>query len=761
MKLAKSLLGFGILAALAHGESKAADIETVVVTASALPGTAIDPDKIPANVQTFSSEDLSGFGSADVLGAMNRQGAGVSLVEAQNNPFQPNLFFRGFEASPLAGDPQGLAVYVDGVRFNQSFGDVVNWDLIPDVAIDRLTLEGSNPVFGLNALGGSVSLRMKSGFSWTGMQFEAFGGSFGRAEVTFQDGEDDGERSFYAAGTLTNDDGWRDHSPSHLARGFADFGWRTNEAELHLDVFGAATALTGNGAVPVQLLVVDRSAVFTFPDKTDNQYGLANLFGTLRLDEKLSLQGNLYVGHFRQRTFNGDASDASPCNHGELCLDDGTIVTDVNGDPIPDFLSGGTYAQLNRTATETTGFGGAIQMTRSADLFGHDNQLVAGFAYDGGRTSFGADSEIGAMSITRGFLGPGIVIDVANGEIAPVKVDSDNDYYGLYAADAFAVTDAVSLTLSARFNNAHISLADKLGSALNGAHDFRHVNPAAGITYRLSPETTLYAGYSEANRAPTPAEFSCASPSSPCSLTNFFVGDPALKQVVAHTLEAGLRGNRQIEDGALRWHAGIYRMVSADDILFASSPVVGRGFFRNVGETRRQGVEASLEWQEGPWSAGLDYAYTDATFETSLTLDSPDNPYADDNGQIHVRPGDEIPSVPHNTLKTLVTYRAGSTWEFAAAARYSDGAYLRGDESNLNPKTGAYVAIDASASYRLTHKLTVFADIDNLLDTKYATFGTFSPTSDVPIIQVPDASNPRSLSPATPFFISAGFRVRL
>src|SRR5262249_21278699 len=201
--------------------------------------------------------------------------------------------------------------------------------------------------------------------------------------------------------------------------------------------------------------------------------------------------------------------------------------------------------------------------------------------------------EVGAMSDARGFLGPGIVIDIASGEIAPVSVSSANDYFGLYATDAFDITPALSLTLSARFNSVHISLNDRFGTALNGLHDFSRLNPAIGLTYKLAPEANLYAGYSEANRAPTPAEFSCASPAVPCSLTNFFVADPDLKQVVGHTFEAGARGGSDFGAASLRWHAGLYRTTLDDDILFAASPILGRAFFRNIGETRRQGIEAS------------------------------------------------------------------------------------------------------------------------------------------------------------------------
>jgi len=738
-------------------------IETVVVTASALPGGAVDPNRIPTATQSLTAADLTRSGPASLLRALDESGNGVSISNAQDNSFQPNLYYRGFQASPLAGDAQGLAVYVDGVRFNQSFGDAVAWDLIPDIAVNEVTVEGSNPVFGLNALGGSISLRMKDGFGWDGTELEGSGGSFDRWQASFQFGREDGDFSVYAAGTAMHETGWRDFSPSRLGQVFADIGWRHAGAELHLDLVGADTNLSGNGTTPVQLLAVDRAAVFTWPDIQKNTYGLANLFGTYQVNAALSLQGNAYADHLRQRTANGDVSDLAPCDDGSgfLCLDD-DVATDVNGNPIPDFLNGGTYAQLNRTSTSSTGFGAALQAIHHAPLFGHDNQLLAGVSYDGGRTDFSASSEVGAMTITRGFQGPGIVIDQNDGSIAPVSLSSENDYVGLYLADVFKPVDALAITVSARYNHSRIALHDRLGTALNGSHEYSRVNPAIGATYDISSGATFYAGYAQANRAPTPAEFSCADPSAPCSLTNFFVADPALKQVVAHTVEAGFRGHGEYgAGGAFSWHAGYFHVDADDDILFAASAIAGRAFFENIGTTTRQGAEISGNYTRGSWRFSLGYTHTDATFGNALTLNSADNPRANADGLIFVKPGDHLPGIPANMVKLAADYQATPDWTIGLDGRYGDGQWLRGDEANLNPKTAPYFVLDVTTRYRFCQQVELFATIENLLDRKYETFGSFSPTSDVPISEVPNASNPRSLSPAPPISAYGGIRVKL
>src|SRR5262249_10950235 len=125
---------------------------------------------------------------------------------------------RGFAASPLQGTPQGLAVYMQGIRVNEAFGDTVNWDLIPKVAIGRSDIWTNNPAFGLNALGGAISFQMKDGFTYNGTEFDASGGSYGRVGGSLQYGVRNGEWGLYLAAEGLKDDGWRLQSPSRLAR---------------------------------------------------------------------------------------------------------------------------------------------------------------------------------------------------------------------------------------------------------------------------------------------------------------------------------------------------------------------------------------------------------------------------------------------------------------------------------------------------------------------------------------------------------------
>ncbi|MDR3529524.1 MAG: TonB-dependent receptor [Rhodopila sp.] len=732
------------------------------VGASPLLGSGLDRDKVPAATNVLTGDDIVRTGIPSALGALDEQTPGVALDDAQGNPFQPNLVYRGFSASPLDGNPQGLAIYLNGVRFNQPFADTVNWDLLPSIAIDRMNLEGSNPVFGLNALGGSLSVQLKNGFTWQGNTADVYGGSFGTISGTFQTGQQSGNTATYVAGSVLHSEGWRQFNESDVRHMFGDIGWRGPSAELHLGLLLADNTLNGPGTVPVQLLAADRGAMFTGPNLTTNKYALVSLSGTWAVSDQTSVQGLLYYSNLSQRIQNGNTPNVQPCSGtpGFLCADNGALAFDRNGAPIPDFLAGGPYSQLNLEATDTNGYGAALQLSHESTIFGLHNQLVAGLSFDGGVTTFSASSAVGGIDAARNFIGPGVVIDQPDGSIAPVRLGITNAYYGAYVADVLDITPRMSLSLSGRMNVAAIDLNDENGASLTGRHSYSHFNPGVGFTYRLLPALSVYASFSEANRAPTPAELSCASPASPCTLANFFVGDPSLKQVVAHTVEAGFRGRLSpMEKTDLDWNVGLYRTNSTDDILFVASQTPGLDFFQNVGETRRQGVEAGLTLRRAGFKAWLNYAFIDPTFQSALTLDSPLNPAADANGQIHVVPGNQLPGIPRHRLKFGASYAVTEAWTVGLAGIASSGQYLFGDEANLTPKTDAYVVLNANASYQVTSNVQIFAVLQNVLNANYETFGTFSATNSVPIVQVPGASNPRSLGPAAPRGAFGGIRI--
>ncbi|HEX3888966.1 MAG TPA: TonB-dependent receptor [Phenylobacterium sp.] len=740
-----------------------ATVTPVVVAATPLAGTGVAADKLPAQIDVLTSASITAGGAPDALRALNEQVGPINLDAAAGNPFQPTLFYHGFEASPLQGVSQGLAVYVDGVRFNQAFGDTVNWDLIPSVAIDRLTVEGANPLFGLNALGGSLSLQLKTGFTAPGFEADVSGGSFGMREGNLQYGATYGNTALYVAASGLHQDGWRDLQSSDIENLYADLGWRSDRAELHISAQGAKSTLNGPGTSPVELLAADPKAQFTAPNAIFNRYGSLSVSGNFKVSDTTSVQAVGYYNDFRQIVVNGNSANDSPCDDGSglLCDGDGDPSTTAGGATIPAFLGSSpfAYSELDQQTSKTHSYGASAQVTNTDQLFGMNNHAVAGVSYDGARTNFTAASFIGGLTAdSREFVGPGVLLDEPGNNI-PVHVGIDDNNYGVFASDTLDLTPDLSITASGRYNAIEIKLNDELGGDLSGDHRYRRFNPSIGAAWRATPWLGLYASYSEANRAPTPAELSCAGPNDSCSLANFFVGDPDLKQVVAHTYEGGVRGHFDVASGALSYDLGLYRTDLDNDIIFVNSVTLGRAFFTNIGSTRRQGVDADLQFKADRWSAYLAYAHTDATYQSGFVEAAGGNPAADADGNLTISPGDRFPGVPADQVKLGFEVRATDKLTLGVAAVGQSGAYLFGDEANVTPKLPGFFVVNLNATYQITPNLQVFARVENVGDEKYYTYGTFSPTSSVFLSQAPAASDPRSYSPAAPVGGFGGVRL--
>ena len=188
-----------------------------------------------------------------------------SVNDDLDDPFQPDILYRGFEASPVLGTPEGLAVYQNGVRINEAFGNTVNWDLFPDIAIDQVEVVSSSPLYGLNALGGAVAVSMKNGFTYQGSDLELSGGSYGQRSVVGQFGMNSGPFGVYVAGRALDWNGWREFSNDKMRDLYAVFSMHTDRVMLDLSYTHGDNALGGQGSAPVQELAVSRSLVFTGP----------------------------------------------------------------------------------------------------------------------------------------------------------------------------------------------------------------------------------------------------------------------------------------------------------------------------------------------------------------------------------------------------------------------------------------------------------------------------------------------------------------
>src|SRR5580700_7291521 len=250
--------------AASNNPASVQELQQVIVIGNApLPGFGLPLNQIPSNVQTANSSDIQREQTTDVADYLNNNFSSVNVSESAGNPFQLDVYYHGFTASPLLGTPEGLSVYVDGVRVNESFGDTVNWDLIPESAINTLSLiSGSNPVFGLNTLGGALSIQTESGHDNPGTEIEAYGGSFGRRSVQAETGGSFGPFDYFFTGNYFYENGWRNLSSTRIWQGFGKIGWQTESTDIDLSYTYADTLLYGDGATPLSMLYYQREQTY-------------------------------------------------------------------------------------------------------------------------------------------------------------------------------------------------------------------------------------------------------------------------------------------------------------------------------------------------------------------------------------------------------------------------------------------------------------------------------------------------------------------
>ena len=738
----------------------------VVYPTTPISGSGIDIDKVPASVNVIDVNQIERVRSQNIADALQKYVPGIVVNEVTGNPFQPNVEFRGFVASPVAGTPQGLAVYQNGVRINEAFGDTVNWDVIPTAAIRSVTVVTNNPAFGLNALGGAVNVQMKNGFNYRGAEIDTMGGSLGRIQGSAQWGKQVDNFSVYGALEGLHDDGFRNFSASNVRRFYGDVGYKNDTSEFHVNMGAADNHFGATNTVPIELLQQYYGATYTTPQTSTNRVGYVNLTGKVEATPAWSIEGIAHARVFDQKTLDANPTRTQPCAADPtlLCFNDGsTPANGLNGAQLVNpFDPGAVLGEMDRTTTHSTTTGVSLQATNSDQLFGHNNKFVIGGSFDSSVTRFSASAELGTIGSNFVVSGSGIFLGQSGApvSIGPVALRTTNQYSGLYALDTFDVSNALSITGGGRFNAARIALEDQIGSALNGNETFNRFNPIIGGTYKIIPRLTAYAGYSEANRAPTPLELGCADPAHPCIIAAFLVSDPPLKQIVSRTVEAGLRGTKDLSIGTLGWKLGVFRANNTDDILAIPSPVLqGFGYFQNVGSTRRQGIEAEVTLRSTTLQLYASYALVDARFLDALQVGS-NSPFADVNGNVQILPGNRIPAIPRNRIKAGIDYSVTDAFKIGGDALFVSNQYLVGDESNQAQRLPSYAVFNLHASYQINKTFQIYARMDNIFDNRYATYGTFFDTGAVPNFANGGApfTDARSVSPARPRTFYAGLK---
>jgi outer membrane receptor protein involved in Fe transport len=746
-----------------------------VIVTTPLPGVELPARRVPAPVQTATDRDIDDSGALDLSDFLNRRLNGVHVNEVQNNPFQPDVNYRGYTASPLLGTPQGVSVYMDGVRLNQPFGEVVSWDLIPRIALSSTTLiPGSNPVFGLNTLGGALVLQTKDGRSHSGTTVQTSYGNDVRRMLEVEHGGQSASKRFhwYLAGTLFAEDGWREDSPSDVRQIFGKVGWERDRGGVTVSLGHANNSLNGNGLQDFQLLEQDYASIYTKPDTTDNRSTLLTVSAQRQLRSGFSLNANAYYRDIRTETLNGDLNEESldqaiyqpgPAERAALAAAGyGTIPAtglDASNTPFPSLRCIGNAllndepsqkcnGLINQGRTNQHNGGASGQLTHRRSIRGSENVFVVGGGFDRSRVGFVQSTELGYLNPDRSVTGVGAFGDggVTGGDADGIPYDTRVDLDGTVTTGSFFVANTMPfssrafLSLSGRYDRSVVNNRDAITpgggpGSLDGEHVFQRFNPAVGMTFDVTPSANVFVGYSEGSRAATSIELGCADPESPCKLPNAMAGDPPLDQVVTRTVEGGVRGSSQ----GFSWSAGFFHALNHDDILFVMSDQTGFGYFRNFGETRRHGIELDARATVGRLTFGAGYTFLRATFESEETVNGESNSSNEEaeggepglDGSIEIEPGDRLPFTPQHMLKMFadvtITRQLGIDVNVISAGR----SFARGNENNLHEPDGTYylgegtsdgyAIVNVGGRYALSTHLQLIAQVNNLFDTEYAT----------------------------------------
>jgi outer membrane receptor protein involved in Fe transport len=747
----------------------------IIVTAPT-PLSDVSEDALAFPAQTASDEEIEASHASSVTDYLRRMSGGVFVNDIQNNPLQPDINYRGFTGSPLLGTAQGLSLYMDGVRLNQPFGDVVSWDLIPKSAIRSISLvPGSNPLFGRNSLGGALTIRTKDGASDPGFELEGSYGSFRRRTLEAQaGGKTDSGFDWFVAGDYFKERGWRDYSPSEAVQLFGKLGWSDAASRIDLSGSFADTDLNGNGLQEMRLLDADRSSVYTYPDNTQNRAYFTNLTAKHSFSDALSFSGNLFWRKLRTHTFNGDINDdalgqnlyqpdaeeidaldeagysgfpTSGETQGNTAFPKWRCVANVLLNAEPNEKCNGF---ANRSSTRQREWGATAELTLRSPFVGGQNALTLGISYVRSRAHFLQSSQFGYLTPDRGVVpveGPGAFADGTQDseEAFDARVDltGRTSSFSAYALDSLDV-GKLHVDLSARYDRTRIRNRDAISpgggtGSLDTDQRFEKLNPALALRYTLSPGVSIDAAVAQTSRAPSAIELGCADPESPCRLPNALAGDPPLAQVVARTIEGGFSAST----GGIQARLGAFRTVSRNDILFVADDTSGFGYFRNFGKTRRQGIDVDLSGTVGPVRLSGHYTFLDATYRSEEVVDGSGNSSAEHEapgfeGEIEIEKGNRIPLIPRHIVKASASFDPVEKVSLSFDMIAVSGVYARGNENNAHEpdgtyylgkgKTSAYAVFNAGAEVHPVAGLTVFAQVNNVFDKHYATAAQLAAT---------------------------------
>ena len=687
---------FLVVAASAQERDAPPRLPEIRVTPPLVPG-ALPPSSTPSRVDTLTGPEIRRDAPAVLPEALERF-PGVTLQSEQGNRLQPNLSLRGFTISPVTGLPPGLSVFLDGVRLNEPTVEEVNFDLIPLEDVERVdVIRGPSVLFGRNTLGGAINMVTRRGKEVREIVPEVAAGSFGRRDYRLRLGGSARPLDYALSLTESLEDGFRDFTSARVSRVFTKLGVTEDGTDATLSYQYSQDRIKQAGSLPEREARNHPRRNFTAGDFFEPELHQAILNGEQQIGERLTLTGNAFVR----------ALDAEQFNMNQL-------------------------APNSRLLNRTLSSGGAAQVAHDGVLAGRRNVLVAGVEY------------------TRHDVRSRTFEESSDSRELQADLTDLQDAVGVWLQDSltlvrdlFVPGSTLVLTVAGRWDYLRHDIDDRLGGPSGGVHEFNRFNPRAGVNLNLSERLRLYASYGEGFRAPAFLELTCAGPGAVCPGLQVGVApDPPLRAVTARSYEVGAQAR------PLAWldvALSGFRTDVGDDI-FSVAPTGTTGvFFQNIGSTRREGVELGLRGHFKPVEAFLNYTFTRATFRDQVELFTPVPP-----GSETVRPGDSLALVPRHRLNGGLVYRPWPWLALSADARYVGAQFLRGDEVNRQPTLSAYWVANAGATVTM-RGVEAFVRVNNVLDERYQTFGTFAANG-----REPGSPVQRFLTPAPPLSVLAG-----
>lgn len=745
-----------------------------------LPGVPIDKATATTNIQSATAKEIEESKALNVTDFMNSTMQSVTVNDYTGNPFQQDLNFRGFTASPQIGTPQGISVYLDGVRVNEAFGDVMNWDLIPMNAVESLNMiPGSNPLFGLNTLGGALAIRTKDGFKDNYLRAQYLAGSWGREQAQFSNGINNGTIALFTAYNHFKEGGWRDNSPSNLRQLFNKGTVRLESGELNFSAINIDTDLVGNGMLPYEMAEQNRKQVFTSPDEVKNSLEHYNLSGSWYVNDVLTLSAMGYKRRMIQSAVGADVYDAYYAAQ---------QVWDPINYPGADRINGiFNYMDLNQQSQGYT-------LQAALDLEKH--QMVFGASRDSNDIRFLQSQLLGEINedhevapVNNPVFDPLFDFAVYR-NILRNNLTGSSRTKSIFLFDTWSPRDNLHVSMGVRWNWTNVKnyLEAEVGkdpynytpadlqrlrcavpgepaqnkglfTCTSGDYDYRSFNPSLGVTWEFKENLSAYTNVSRGARAPTVIELGCANDKTKdntvgstnyqqgCSIPTSLSADPYLKQVRSTAYELGLRGT----ETDLDWNIGLFRTDLTDDILFVPLGRKNRGVFDNFGQTLRQGLEMGVKWAWGNERFSLNYTLMKATFESSARLVNPANSSNSQNSNnvnaqayVDVKAGDELPGMPNHIMQASWNHRFNDQFDTTLSMIMHSSSYVRGNENNEHQprdKEGiefydyigdgsipGYAVFNFRANYKVSPGINMFLKVDNIFDREYSTAGNLALT---------------------------------